>query len=87
MRALKYILLIVLIFIIGSSIYIATLEANYDIKRTRTLKVPVEVIFDEINDFKNFHFSDFLSGFHQVSLDLYHFIVSATDVSKFLAGL
>jgi uncharacterized protein YndB with AHSA1/START domain len=53
MRALKYILLIVLIFIIGSSIYIATLEANYDIKRSRTIKVPVEVIFEEINDFKN----------------------------------
>ncbi len=53
MRALKYILLIVLIFIIGGSIYIATLEANYDIKRTRTLKIPIEVIFDEINDYKN----------------------------------
>lgn len=55
MRALKYILLFVLVFIIGSSIYVATLKADYDIKSTRILKVPIEIVFNEINDFKNWN--------------------------------
>lgn len=55
MRALKYILLFVLVFIIGSSIYVATLKADYDIKSTKTINVPVEIVFNEINDFKNWN--------------------------------
>ena len=55
MRALKYILLFLLILIIGGSIYIATLKADYNIKSTRLIKVPIEVVFEEINDFKNWN--------------------------------
>lgn len=53
MKILKYILLLLLILVIGSAIYIATLESKYDIKRTRIIKAPAEVIFNNINDFKN----------------------------------
>lgn len=53
MKILKYILLLLLILVIGSAIYIATLESNYNIKRTRIIKAPAEVIFNNINDFKN----------------------------------
>lgn len=53
MKILKYILFLLLIVVIGLSIYIATLDANYDIKRTRIIKAPAEVIFNNINDFKN----------------------------------
>ena len=55
MRALKYIVLFLLIFIIGGSIYIATLKADYNIKSTRTIKVPIEMVFNEINDYKNWN--------------------------------
>lgn len=53
MKFLKYLLLLLLIVIIGTSIYITTLDGNYDINRTRTIKAPIEVVFNEINDFKN----------------------------------
>ncbi|WP_298368434.1 GyrI-like domain-containing protein [uncultured Lutibacter sp.] len=53
MKALKYILLLVLILIIGCSIYIATLNGEYDIQSKKTIKAPSEVIFNNINDFKN----------------------------------
>ena len=33
--------------------YVATLESNFDIKQTRTMKIPAEVVFKNINDFKN----------------------------------
>lgn len=33
--------------------YVATLDSNFDIKQTRTIKVPAEVVFNNINDFKN----------------------------------
>ncbi len=52
MKFLKYLILLLLIVIIGTSIYIATLDGNYDIMRTRTIKAPVEVVFNEINDFR-----------------------------------
>lgn len=53
MKLLKYIFFLLLIVIIGASIYLATLDGNYDINKTRTIKAPAEVVFNEINDFKN----------------------------------
>lgn len=53
MKALKYILLLALVVIIGGSIYIATLDGAYDINVKRTIKAPAEVIFNDINDYKN----------------------------------
>jgi len=52
MKLLKYLFFLLLIVIIGTSIYIATLDGNYDINKSRIIKVPVEVVFNEVNDFK-----------------------------------
>jgi effector-binding domain-containing protein len=52
MRSLKYVILLLLILIIGGSIYIATLENNFDIKQTKTIEAPAEVIFNSINEYK-----------------------------------
>jgi len=52
MKALKYIFFLLLILIIGLSIYIATLDGNYDIKRSKIIKAPIEVVFNTVNDFK-----------------------------------
>ena len=56
MKFLKYLLLFLLIVIIGAALYIATLESKYDIKSTRIMKAPAEVIFDNVNDFKSWQY-------------------------------
>ncbi|MDP3312890.1 SRPBCC family protein [Lutibacter sp.] len=53
MKFTKYILFTLLIVIIGFSMYIATLNDMYNLKHTKTVKAPIEVVFEEINDFKN----------------------------------
>lgn len=39
--------------VIGISIYGALLKSNYDFHRSRIINSPAEVIFDDVNDFKN----------------------------------
>jgi DNA gyrase inhibitor GyrI len=61
MKLLKYLFFLILILIIGGSIYLVTLNGSYDIKQTKTIKAPVEVVFNEINDYKNWqHWSPWL---------------------------
>ncbi|WP_111706382.1 SRPBCC family protein [Lutibacter citreus] len=52
MKYLKYILLLVLILTIGFSIYISTLDSEYDVSANKTIKAPKELIFNTINDYK-----------------------------------
>lgn len=53
MKLLKNIFLLILIVFISISIYIALIDGNYDVKKSHTIKAPIEVIFNEVNDFKN----------------------------------
>lgn len=53
MKFLKYIVFLILIAVIGGSLYVATLNGNFDLKETRIIKAPVEVVFNTVNDFKN----------------------------------
>lgn len=53
MKSLKYIFFLVLISIIGSSVYVATLDGSYDIQQSKNMKIPISVIYKNINDFKN----------------------------------
>ncbi|WP_452226002.1 SRPBCC family protein [Lacinutrix cladophorae] len=53
MKAFKYILFVLLILIIGFSIYIAVQPNSYDVKRTKLIKAPASMVFNQINDFKN----------------------------------
>lgn len=53
MKTLKYILLLVLILLIGFAIYIAVQPNEYDVKRTQLIKAPTELVFNNVNDFKN----------------------------------
>lgn len=56
MKFLKYILLFLLIVIIGTAIYIATLASAYDIKSSKIIKAPAALIFENINDYKNWQY-------------------------------
>lgn len=53
MKILKYILLFVLIVVIGLAIYAAVQPDSYEVKRTRVLNAPVEVVYDNVSDYKN----------------------------------
>ena len=53
MKALKYILFIVLIAIIGTVIYIEVQPNDFAFSRSRTIDAPTEVVFNQVNDFKN----------------------------------
>lgn len=52
MKFVKYILFFLLIAFVGGSLYLATLDGHYEVKRTRVIQVPIEVAFDAINDYK-----------------------------------
>lgn len=53
MKAVKYFLFIILILVIGISIYVAVQPNSFEIKRSRTINAPVEVIYSNVIDFKN----------------------------------
>ncbi len=53
MKALKYIILLLLILIIGFAIYVAVQPSDYEVNRTRDMEAPAAMIFQNISDFKN----------------------------------
>jgi effector-binding domain-containing protein len=53
MGILKYIALLFLLFLIGSSVYIATQNAKYNVTRSKVLKNPRSTVFTYVNDYRN----------------------------------
>jgi effector-binding domain-containing protein len=53
MKIIKYLLFLILILIIGTSIYVATKEGDYQVEETRIVEAPQEMIFNEVNEFRN----------------------------------
>ncbi|WP_298550805.1 GyrI-like domain-containing protein [uncultured Algibacter sp.] len=53
MKALKYILFLLLIVIIGTAIYIAVQPNSFEVSRTRTINAPASVIYNNVIDYKN----------------------------------
>lgn len=53
MKTLKYIFLVLLTLIVIGSIYLATLDGSYDVKRTRLVGAKPEVVFNDLNNYKN----------------------------------
>ena len=53
MKSFKYILFLLLIAIIGLSIYIAVQPNSFEVTRSRTIKAPAAVIYNNVIDFKN----------------------------------
>ena len=52
MKAIKYILLLLLLIIIAGAIYLATLDGTYNVQRSKVIKAPVELVYNEVNDYK-----------------------------------
>ncbi len=53
MKIFKYLFFLLLIFIIGASIYIATKDGKFQIEQTQLMKAPQEVVFNEVNEYRN----------------------------------
>jgi effector-binding domain-containing protein len=53
MKAFKYILFLLLIIVIGLAIYIGVQPNSFEVTRTRTIKAPATVIYENVIDFKN----------------------------------
>ena len=53
MKILKYLLIIVAVLLIGGWAYVSTQPDSYDVSRTQFIKAPASIIFNNINDFKN----------------------------------
>ncbi|MBD0832087.1 SRPBCC family protein [Aestuariibaculum sediminum] len=53
MKAFKYILFLLLIAVIGTSIYVAIQPNDFIVSRTRTIEAPASIIYNNVIDFKN----------------------------------
>lgn len=53
MKAFKYILFLLLIAFIGIAIYVAVQPNSFEVTRTRTIKAPSAVVYNNIIDYKN----------------------------------
>jgi effector-binding domain-containing protein/ribosome-associated toxin RatA of RatAB toxin-antitoxin module len=70
MRAFKRLLVILLVLVVAFSLYVATRPGSFSFERSRTIKAPVSVLFNKVNDFKNWpEFSPWLErdAFAQLS--------------------
>jgi effector-binding domain-containing protein len=53
MRILKYIALLVFLFIIGLSVFVSTQKGDYDVTVSKVINNPRGIVFNYINDYKN----------------------------------
>ena len=58
MRILKYILLIVVLFFIGLIVFVATQKADYNVTRSKVIKKSRAIVYNFVNDFKNWETFD-----------------------------
>lgn len=54
MKILKYILLLLLLILIASTVFIATLKPDFDIERSKIINAPKSTIYNYVNDYKNY---------------------------------
>ncbi len=53
MRIVKYFFILVLVVVVGASIYLASLDGSYDVKRSRLIRAEPEIVFNDLNDYRN----------------------------------
>lgn len=52
MKIFKYLFFLILIVIIGGSIYVATIDGNYQAEETVVMNVPTAMVFKEVNEYR-----------------------------------
>lgn len=53
MRILKYIVLLILLFLVGLTVFIITQKGDYSITRSKVIKAPRSTIYTFVNDYRN----------------------------------
>lgn len=53
MKILKYVLLLLLVLVVAGAIYVETRPNDFEVTRSKVIKAPPSVIFNNISDFKN----------------------------------
>lgn len=53
MRIIKYIFLLLLLAVIGASVFVATQKGDFMIEQSTIIKVPREIVFNYVNDYRN----------------------------------
>ena len=53
MKIFKNIILLLLIVFVIAAVYLATLDGSYEVSQTRLIKADPEVVFNDLNDFRN----------------------------------
>lgn len=56
MKIVKYIVFLLLLAFVGGSLYLASIDGNYEVKRMRFIKAPIEVVFKVVNDYKTWQY-------------------------------
>ena len=51
MKILKLVFFLLLIFLIGGTIYFASKDGHYDIKESRVIEVPASILYNTVNDY------------------------------------
>ncbi len=62
MKIVKYIFLLLLLTVIAVSVFIATQDGKYDIKEDRIINVPKAVLYNYINEYRNWENVGILTG-------------------------
>lgn len=62
MKALKYVLLLLLILVIGFSIFVAVQPNSFKVSRSKVINAPQSVVYNNIIDFKNWEAWSSLAG-------------------------
>jgi hypothetical protein len=53
MKLFKYLFLLFLLFTLAFVVFVATQPTTYNIKRTKQINMPVQMVFDYVNDYNN----------------------------------
>lgn len=53
MRIVKYFFILVLVALVAASIYLASLDGSYDVKRSKLIRADPEIVFNDLNDYRN----------------------------------
>ena len=53
MRILKYIFLLILLALVGITVYVATQKGDFEVTRSNIINTPRSTVFDYVNDYKN----------------------------------
>lgn len=68
MRILKYLFLLIVLLFIGVTVYIATLKGDFKVKQTAIIHSPRGVVFDYVNDYKNWEtFGSWMTKEHGIT--------------------